>query len=98
MTQSLAELRRKILDRKDVKLEKHTRKPLPFADQPDLFPKTTKMRYIELRYHIRLELEIFKGSLDDVCRRLYNEVDRSTISRWRKTILKHVTFYGGKNE
>lgn len=86
MTQSIADLRRRILNRRDIKLEKHTRKPLLFEQVPDEFHKTPKMKYLELKYHLRLEHTLHKGSLLDICKLFHWEVDRSTVSRWRKYI------------
>ena len=86
---SLAKLRRQMLQRKGVTPAKHTRKLLTFEEQPDPYPKTSKMRYIELRYHLRLEDIIFKGSLQQVCARIGYSVNRSTILRWRRYITIH---------
>ena len=91
MSTSLAELRRRILKQKDVTPAKHTRKMLSFEEQPDDYPKTSTMKYIELKYRVRLEKEIYTGSLNDVCKRFNYEIDRSTISRWRKHIRVYVT-------
>ncbi len=90
---AISSLRKRILKGKGiVATEPGTKRPLYIDDLPDYFPKTSLMRYIETKYHIRLEREVFKGSLTDVCQKLGWEVDRSTISRWRKHILKYVTF------
>ncbi|KKL12834.1 hypothetical protein LCGC14_2531810 [marine sediment metagenome] len=91
---SLAKLRREILKRKGIATEPKTKRLLTQAELPDLYPKTSKMRYIELKYKIHLEDVIFLGSLTDVCGYFRWEVDRSTISRWRKHIEE--AFYGGK--
>jgi len=90
---SISSLRRRILKHKGIEaVEPGTKRLLQLDDLPDYFPKTSLMRYIETKYHIRLEREVFKGSLTDVCKKLGWEVDRSTISRWRKHILQYVTF------
>lgn len=53
-------------------------------------PMTPKMQYIELKYNVKLRIDIFKGSLNDVGSRYNWEVDRSTISRWRKHISQYI--------
>lgn len=83
---SIAELRRRVLLRRGVVPAKHTKKLLTFEEEPDDYPKTPKMKYIELKYHIRIEKEIFIGSLFDVSKRFRYEVDRSTVLRWRRYI------------
>ncbi len=96
MTQHLSDLRKQILDSRKVTLPKHTRvstTPPP----PDLYPTTTKMKYLAIKYHIELHFSIFTGSLDDAVQLFGYEVDRSTISRWRKHILKYVTFHEETN-
>lgn len=80
---SLPDLRRKMLQRHGIDFEKNTRRPVV---SHDAIPKTPKMKYLEQKYHIRLEVLLFDGSLDDVVCFLGNEVDRSTISKWRKQL------------
>ena len=92
MSTSIAKLRRQILKGRGVTPAKHTKQLLTEDELPDLYTKTPKMKYIELKYHIHLENEIFKGSLFDVSRRFSYEIDRSTVSRWRKHIKVHITF------
>lgn len=58
----------------------------PYDESEVDIPKTSLMKYIETKYHITLKLDIYKGSINDVCSRYGWEVDRSTISRWRKKI------------
>lgn len=91
---SLAKLRRDILKRKGISTEPRTKRLLTQAELPDLYPKTSKMKYIELKYHIHLEDVVFLGSLTDVCVYFKWEVDRSTISRWRTHIEE--AFYGSE--
>lgn len=92
MNQPLSDLRQKILAARKVTLPKHPRKPVPISPpKPSLYPKSTKMMYLEVKYKISIHKVIWDGSLDDVCKRFNYEVDRSTISRWRTHILKHVT-------
>lgn len=47
-------------------------------------PLLPKMKYIESRFGVKVKTDIFIGSLNDVAMRYKWEVDRSTISRWRK--------------
>lgn len=47
-------------------------------------PLLPKMKYIEVKYNVKIKIDIFKGSINDVCSRYKWEIDRSTISRWRK--------------
>lgn len=53
---------------------------------PEEFPLLPKMKYIEAKYGVKVKLDIFRGSLNDVASRYHWDVDRSTISRWRKYI------------
>lgn len=54
------------------------------------FRKTSLMKYLETKYNILLKLDIYRGSINDVCSRYGWEVDRSTISRWRKIIRRYL--------
>lgn len=47
-------------------------------------PLLPKMKYIEAKYNVKVKTDIFIGSINDVCQRYKWEVDRSTISRWRR--------------
>ena len=47
-------------------------------------PLLPKMKYIEVKYNVKVRIDIFIGSINDVCSRYQWEIDRSTISRWRK--------------
>ena len=80
----VALLRRKILEHGGVQPAKRTKKLLTIDEQPDSFPKTSKMKMLEYKYHIKLDVLLFNGSLDDVAQFLNGEVDRSTVSKWRK--------------
>ena len=94
----LTKLRKQILDRRGVKLAKHTKHPLTVDEQPDFFHKTPKMKMLEYKYHIKLETILFSGSLTDAVKMLNYEVDKSTISKWRKYIRYQgvVEYAGGK--
>jgi len=59
---------------------------LTVDEQPDIFHKTSTMKLIEYKYHIKIENEIFLGSLMDVVRRFNYDIDKSTVSKWRKYI------------
>ena len=83
-------LRKQILDRKQIALQPHTRKPVPLADLPDEYPKSPKMKYLEVKYHCKIEVIIYNRSLSDVVAYFKGEVDRSTVSRWRKHISIHL--------
>jgi hypothetical protein len=61
------------------------------ADIPDTIPKTPRMKLLEYKYSCRLEKELFSGSLNDIERRFKGEVDRSTLSRWRKYFTNHIS-------
>lgn len=68
-----------------------------YADQPeeDLtlienVPLLPKMKYIEAKYGVKVRLDIFQGSLNEVVRRYNWEIDRSTVSRWRKYMRQYI--------
>ena len=79
-----AKLRRQILGRRGVVPAKRTKRLLSVDEQPDIFPKTSKMKMLEYKYHIKLEVILFDGSLAEVVQFLNGEVDKSTVSKWRK--------------
>lgn len=87
---SISKLRRRILDGKGMALTPHKKKPVPVEDLPDEYPKTDKMKYFERKYRCKIERVITHGSLSDVAAFFHYEVDRSTISRWRKHIFKYL--------
>jgi len=62
----------------------------PYDESMVDFPKTPLMKYIETKYTILLKLDIYRGSINDVCSHYGWEVDRSTISRWRKVIRRYL--------
>ena len=62
---------------------------LPIIKEEEEFieiPLFPKMLYIQEKYGIKVRIDIFRGSINDVCSRYKWEIDRSTISRWRKYI------------
>ncbi len=85
-----AELRRRIFRHRGVQPAKKSKHLLTIDEQPDLFPKTAKMKMLEYKYHIKLEVTLFDGSLDEVARFLNSEIDRSTISRWRSRYQRYM--------
>ena len=80
----LSDIRKKILKQRGVELRRLTRKPVPIEELPSIFPKTTLMRLVEMKFKEKLENLIFIGTIYEVERRL--SVDASTISKWRKII------------
>ncbi len=91
---SITELRRRIIKEHGLIPPKHPPYFLPDQGEYDEslidFPKTPLMKYVEAKFGILLKLDIYKGSINDVCSRYNWEVDRSTISRWRKIIRRYV--------
>lgn len=90
----IAEIRRRII--KGHGLIPPKAPPYFLPEQPGYdesavdFPRTDLMKYIESKYNIKLKLDIYRGSINDVCSRYGWEVDRSTISRWRKIIRRYL--------
>jgi hypothetical protein len=78
------------MERKGVKPLKKSKRLIPVHEYPDSFPKTAKMKMLEYKYHIKLEVILFDGSLNEVVQFLNGEVDRSTVSKWRKNYIKHM--------
>lgn len=89
----IAKLRRQILNNRGVTPAKHTKKMVPVEDMPDAFPKTDKMKYLERKYRCKIESAIFTGSLNDTVEFFQGEIERSTVSKWRK----YVNMYLGGN-
>lgn len=87
---SITELRRRIIKGHGLIPSKPPPYFLPESEPYDEsaidFPKTALMKYIEAKYNVLLKLDIYRGSLQDVCSRYGWGVDRATISRWRKII------------
>ena len=86
----ISKLRRQILTRQGVQPEPKTKRMLTVNEQPDLFHKTDKMKVLELRFHVKIENIIFKGSLLDVVQFFKGEVDKTTVSKWRKSIQEQI--------
>ena len=91
---STYEIRRRILKEHGLVPRKHPPlflpEPPPYDESEVDYPKTDLMRYIEAKYGIKLKLDIYRGSINDVASRYNWEVDRSTISRWRKVIRRYL--------
>jgi len=85
-----AKLRRQILGRRGVVPAKKTKRLLAVDEQPDMFPKTDRMKKLEYKYHIKLEVVLFDGSLAEVVQFLNGEVDKSTVSKWRKRYMEYM--------
>ena len=64
--------------------------PIPYDESEVDIPKTNLMKYVEIRYGIVLKNDIYKGSINDVCSRYRWEVDRATVSRWRRYIRRYL--------
>jgi len=85
-----ARLRQRILKERGLIPPKPKKVKLPINHEPeDLtiienIPLLPKMKYIEAKYNIKVKTDIFIGSINDVCSRYKWEIDRSTISRWRR--------------
>lgn len=47
--------------------------------------KTDKMRYLEVKYSKPIE-QLLTGSLSEVVRRVHDEVDFTTVSKWKKKL------------
>jgi len=79
----------KILQERGLILVKPSRKgrkrlaPAIRATHPDK-PKTALMKYLEQKYGVAVEEVLVSGSLSVVAKRLGNEVDETTISKWIK--------------
>ena len=87
---SITKLRHKIMKERGMLPPKPKKIKVPVErEEEDLttmenIPLLPKMLYIQEKYKVRVVFDIFVGSLTDVCIRYHWEIDRSTISRWRK--------------
>ena len=86
MDTRIGDLRRSILDRIGLVPLPKTKELVYPVHLPDLFHKTTKMKELEYKYNIKIEKVLFKGSLNDTVKILHYDIDRSTVSKWRKYI------------
>ena len=77
------ELRQRILDGAGVRVEpgnKHLHVP---ADMPDTWHKPPKLKMLEYKYKVRIEDYLWRYSLSMIVKLLGDDVDKSTVSRWR---------------
>jgi len=87
---STDQLRQRILKDRGLVPPKPRKVKLPITQpEEDItlmenIPLLPKMKYIEAKYNIKVKNDIFVGSLNDVVRRYNWDIDRSTVSRWRK--------------
>jgi len=99
---SVVEIRRRILKEHGLKRYKPPKNdfpaPEPYDESEVEFKKSTLMLYIESKYNILLKKDIYMGSLNDVCSRYHWEIDRATISRWRKYIRRFLIDHPEKKE
>ena len=86
MNTPVSKIRQQILDRHGVSTTAGTGELVSAGARPDTFPKTKFMKLLEYKYNIRIEDVLFSGSLSEVAKLLHNEIDRSTLSKWRKRI------------
>ena len=96
---STVEIRRRILKEHGLKphrVPNTVEAPEPYDESKVDFIKTSLMRYIEEKYNILLKNDIYIGSINDVCSRYKWEVDRATISRWRKYIRRFLIDHPNK--
>jgi hypothetical protein len=84
----ISHLRKQILKQAGKYPTPRSKKMVIAAELPDLFPKTHTMKLLEYEHNIPIEKIIFKGSLNEVVRYIRGRVDRSTISKWRKHIIR----------
>ena len=70
----------------------------PYDESEIDFRKSPLMLYIEEKYNVLLKNDIYLGSINDVCARYGWEVDRATISRWRKYIRRFLINHPEKRE
>lgn len=93
----IARLRQQILKERGLVPPKQKKIKVP-VDKPTAEDPTTtenvpllpKMKYIEAKYNVKVRIDIFRGSINDVCSRYQWEIDRSTISRWRKYMRRYI--------
>ena len=91
---AIVKLRHQIMKERGLIPPKPKKVPYPpVYHEPWLFeemPLLPKMKYIEAKYKVKVKVDIFIGSLNDVARRYQWDVDRSTISRWRKYMRRYL--------
>jgi hypothetical protein len=84
MGKGLNSIRKNILKRRGVVLTPQNKNPIPYLESPTTFPKTQMMKYVELKFGIRIETLLEGDSIYDVAKKL--NIDPTTVSKWRKRI------------
>ena len=67
-----------------VQPDKHKQQRMAPATKPVIANKTTLMKYLEGKYKVRMEDVLMSGSLSVVKKKLGNEINTATISKWIK--------------
>lgn len=93
---NLAKIRRRILEKRGVQLDKFTRTPLPYHETDSEFGKTPLMRFLELKFSIRIEKLLSEGTIYEAAKRL--GIDATTVSKWRKRIREAGVTVGTANK
>lgn len=90
MPTSIKGLKERILKERGLKITKqaHQQHKIKPSQQfhIDARLKTPYMKYLELKYREPIESILMSGSLSQVAKRLGNEVDVTTISKWIKRL------------
>lgn len=92
MTDSISgtKIRDRILKSRKVDLKPYTRVPVTPDQLETFFAKSYLMKYIEKLTGIDIESIVFSDTLDNIVKMLkskgIDDIDRSTISRWRTKI------------
>lgn len=86
-----SEIRKKILSQRQIQLAPRTRKPITHDDAPSPYPKSRLMKYIELKFHNKLENLIFKGTIYEAAKKY--SISPSVVSKWRK-LIRDTEFFG----
>lgn len=79
-----SELRRRVLNGKE--LAPHTKHQISNTTS---FPLTDRMKLLEEKYRVPITI-ILSQTLNESVSTFGGEVNRSTISKWRKAISKHM--------
>lgn len=101
MTTSTRKLREQILREHGLAPRHKKSSPTTALSYDELsvdFHKTPLMHYIEEHFGVTLKVDIYKGSLNEVCSRYNWEVNRSTVSRWRRYIRRYLINHPEKKE
>jgi hypothetical protein len=77
-------LKERGLSQKQPAPRKHRRFQAEIKAKVSGKPKTSLMKYLEQKYKVAIEEVLVSGSLSVVAKKLGNEVDTTTLSRWIK--------------